>query len=137
MTVIKNCFELNCNREPMKSIYCGLALVFLTLSQLTAQVEKITLRDWNDCYRIANNHCEVIIGASCGGRVLSFSLDKKNIIFENTTQDGKTLKDWVEHPFDLDGGRFDYGPERTTTPLHALSWMGAWSAVIVDDQVYS
>jgi len=117
----------------MNRIYCGLALVFLTCTQLLAQVEKITWRGWPDCYRIKNKQCEVIIGASCGGRVLSFSLNGKNIIFENVSQNGKTLNDWRIKPFDPDGGRFDYGPERTTQSTHSLTWMGAWSAEIIDD----
>jgi hypothetical protein len=112
-------------------IFClSIIFTFLTCLHSFGQVEKITWRGWPDCYRISNKQCEVIIGASCGGRVLSFGMAGKNIIYENETQNGKLLKNWEQERFDPDGGRFDFGPEKITQPIHALSWMGKWKAEI-------
>jgi len=118
----------------MKIFYINLILIICTLTQLHAQVEKISYRGWTDCYRISNKHCEVIVGASCGGRVLSFSLNGQNVIYENQVQNGKLLKDWEKKRFDPDAGRFDFGPESTTQPIHAKTWMGKWEAEIIDRQ---
>jgi len=116
----------------MKNIFLGLIVFLFEASQLSAQVKKINYRGWTDCYRISNRQCEVIIGASCGGRVLSFSLNNKNILYENQLQDGKTLKDWGKEKFDPDAGRFDLGPERKTQQIHVQTWMGKWNAEIID-----
>lgn len=116
----------------MEKIFLGLIFILFEVNQLSAQVEKMSYRGWTDCYRLSNKQCEVIIGASCGGRVLLFSLNGKNIIYENQAQNGKTLKDWEKERFDPDAGRFDFGPERITQPIHAQTWMGKWDAEIID-----
>jgi len=116
----------------MKNIFLGLILLLFEVTQLSAQVKKISYRGWTDCYRISNNQCEVIIGASCGGRVLFFSMNGENILYENKLQDGKTLKNWEKERFDPDAGRFDLGPERKTQSIHAQTWMGKWKAEIID-----
>lgn len=112
----------------MRTFCLSIIFTFLSCFHSFSQVEKITWRGWTDCYRISNRQCEVIIGASCGGRVLSFAMAGKNIIYENEIQNGKTLNDWQKERFDPDAGRFDYGPEKITQPIHALSWMGKWKA---------
>ncbi|HEY5499662.1 MAG TPA: hypothetical protein VIK20_04685 [Bacteroidales bacterium] len=106
----------------------------LIFVQAFAQVEKTSYRSWSDCYRISNKQCEVIIGASFGGRVLSFSLNGKNVIYENQEQNGKLLRDWEKERFDPDAGRFDFGPEHITQPIHDKTWMGEWKAEIIDKQ---
>ena len=118
----------------MNNVLITLIIAFLPYTTLLSQVEKIAWRGWQECYRISNKQCEVIVDASCGGRVLSFSLGGKNIIFENALQDGKTMKEWRIKHFEPDGGRFDYGPERKTQSIHNLSWVGEWKAEIVDNQ---
>lgn len=97
--------------------------------------EEITWRGWPGCYRMSNQRCEVVIAPSSGGRVLWFSLDGKNIVYENPSQNGELLDDWIKNSFDPDGGRFDYGPERVTQALHAQSWMGEWKSEIIDNQI--
>lgn len=107
----------------MKIIYLSIVITFLNCIHLSGQVEKMTWRGWTDCYRISNRHCEVIIGASCGGRVLSFSINGKNIIYENEVQNGKSLNDWQKERFDPDAARFDYGPEKLPNQsMPLLGW---------------
>lgn len=114
----------------MKIFFTSLILTIFTLPKLSAQVEKTCYRGWTDCYRISNEHCEIVIGMSSGGRVFSFSLDGKDIIYENESQNGKSMLEWQSEPFDPDGGRFDYGPELVTRKIHNLTWMGSWTAQI-------
>lgn len=107
-----------------------LILMTFPLTPLSGQVEKITWRGWPDCYRISHSHCELIINTSTGGRVLSFSSQGENVMYENPAQNGKMYPDWLADSFDPDGGRFDYGPEGATQKKHALTWMGPWQAEI-------
>jgi len=51
-----------------------------------------------------------------------------NLIYEDPLQDGLVLKDYIQKPFDPDGGRFDYGQEEKTQQLHAHTYMGQWLA---------
>ena len=117
----------------MKYISVSLFLLIFNISNIFSQVEKIIWRGWENCYRLKNQKCEVIINASAGGKVAWFALGGKNIIYENTQQDGKILHDWQQNHFDPDGGRFDVGPEKLTHSIHTLSWLGAWNAEIVNN----
>ena len=58
-----------------------------------------------------------------------------NVIFEDSRQDGLILKDFLEQRFDPDGGRFDYGQEEHTKDLHAITYMGRWTAEIQSEFV--
>ena len=98
----------------MKKQYIIIVITLSALiyaSQLSAQVEKITYRKWTNCYKISNDSVSVIIVPEAGGRVLSYSLNNKNIIYQSSSQDGKKLSNWLSNWFDPDGGRFDLGPE--------------------------
>lgn len=108
-------------------------LLNIGLTNVVSQPQKITWRSWENCYRLKNEICEVIINPSAGGKVVWFALNGKNVIYENHQQNGKLLKDWQQSSFDPDGGRFDYGPEKETQPLHSITWMGAWNAEIIDN----
>ncbi|NEW83790.1 MAG: hypothetical protein GZ094_15685 [Mariniphaga sp.] len=114
----------------MKALFISLLILANGLNHSFGQVEKISYRNWENCYRLKNKKCEVIIGVSCGGRVLSFSIAGKSIIYENETQNGRLLNDWQKEWFDPDAGRFDYGPEKITQPIHSHSWMGKWNPEI-------
>jgi hypothetical protein len=92
-----------------------------------AKVEIVSYRGWKNCYQISNSVSKVIILPQSGGRVMEFTLNGKNIIYQNPVQDGKTYVDWQKNFFDPDGGRFDYGPEKVTNKLHNLTWMGFWT----------
>ncbi len=97
-------------------------------------MDKITYRGWVDCYRISNNTVSIIINASAGGRIMSFERNGINVIYEDANQDGLLLGDYLGEKFDPDGGRFDYGQEEKTRPLHAQTYMGPWSGKILNEQ---
>jgi hypothetical protein len=113
-----------------KTLYIILILLTgLSLSCL-AQVEKISYRGWSNCYRIHNDLTEVIIHPETGGRVMAYRIAGKNILYEDSLQNGKTFDHWKKEKFDPDGGRLDYGPEQVTQKIHSLTWMGPWKAEI-------
>ena len=96
-------------------------------------MKKITFRKWTDCYRISNNIVSLIINASAGGRIMSFERNGINIIYEDSSQDGLLLGDYMGERFDPDGGRFDYGQEEKTRHLHAQTYMGPWEGKILNE----
>lgn len=98
-----------------------------------SMIEKINYRGWTDCYKICNNTAEAIIAAESGGRLMYYSIKGENIIYENRELDGLKLKDYRDQDFDPDGGRFDWGPEKETREIHDMTWMGDYTAEIVDD----
>jgi hypothetical protein len=109
------------------------AISIITLQQINAIVEKITYRNWTDCYKIKNDSITIIINASAGGRIMSYERNGINVIYENSSQNGLLLSDYRSQGFDPDGGRFDLGQEQTTAGKHAILFMGHWTGEIIDD----
>ncbi len=105
-------------------LYCNL---------LSAKVEIISYRSWKNCYQISNAISKVIIVPESGGRVLAFTYKDKNIIYQDSTQNGKIYSNWTKKHFDPDGGRLDYGPEPEVSKIHAQTWMGKWEVKSVGE----
>lgn len=103
------------------------------MSSLHAKIEKITYRKWDDIYKMSNDKVEVLINPSSGGRVAAFTRNGINVIWEDSTQNGKYLKDYIEEGFDPDGGRFDLAPEHITQGIHHTTYMGAWKVEMLND----
>lgn len=114
----------------IKKVFIIIGIIQMSYSQIYSSVEKITYRRWNNCYKISNDSIEVIVNPEAGGRILRFALHGEDMIYEDSTQNGKLYSDFIKEGFDPDGGRFDYGPEIITNDLHALTWMGEWSTKI-------
>ncbi len=93
-------------------------------------VKKIEYRGWKDCYLISNDFARIIINASAGGRIMVYERHGINLIYEDSSQDGKLLTSYLAEGFDPDGGRFDYGQELITRDIHAQTYMGSWTAKI-------
>ncbi|WP_375582723.1 hypothetical protein [Cyclobacterium xiamenense] len=108
--------------------------VFLLISLFSypalSAIEPVSFRGWSNCYRIYNETVELIVHAETGGRVLAYRMGGKNILYADSSQNGKDFEAWQAQRFDPDGGRLDYGPETSTQKLHALTWMGPWKAQI-------
>ncbi len=107
-----------------------LMLISLPFADSYSQTQKVTYRDYSECYKISNDSVSVIIAAQAGGRVLSYSLNGKNIFYENTSLNGKTLANYIASPFDPDGGRFDVGFESLTAPIHDTTFIGPYTTEI-------
>ena len=117
----------------IKRMFVTVIIIFVSIINIHSEVQKISYRGWSECYKISNGSVEVIINPEAGGRILSFALNGSNVIFEDSTQNGKLLSDYRKKWFDVDGGRFDLGPEGATHKLHLLTWMGTWDAKIKGD----
>ncbi len=98
-----------------------------------AKVEVISYRGWKKCYQISNGVSTVIINPESGGRVLAFTFKNKNIIYQDSTQNGKVFSNWKETHFDPDGGRLDYGPVPEVFKIHEQTWMGKWEVKFVGE----
>jgi len=92
---------------------------------LLATVNLTTAADWrSQCLTIGTTKVKAVIDPAHGGRITSFSLNGKNIIYEIPNQ-----PDWI-YPENKDyfgpaGGRFDIGPEILVKP-HPELWDKAW-----------
>jgi len=114
-----------------KLIY--LLLIFILPMKTNAQIEKITYRGWTECYKMTNDSMEVIVNASSGGRILVLKKNGINVLWEYSAIDGKDHEDYNNSWYEVDAGRFDYGPEKVTQSIHAYSWTGPWDAEILSD----
>ena len=104
------------------SIFILLLSVNFTVSQVT--VTTISAFGYSNCIELKNNDVTVILDPNVGGRILSYELNGKNILFENPTLNGKTWQQGMPK-FEVSGGRFDIGPEKTT--LSRDSFHNTWT----------
>jgi hypothetical protein len=107
------------------SLLC-LILLLTASGTLWAKVEIISYRGWKNCYQISNALSNVIIVPESGGRLLAFTYRGKNIIYQDSSQNGMSFANWQKTHFDPDGGRLDYGPIEEVSTIHDHTWMGAW-----------
>jgi hypothetical protein len=82
---------------------------------------------YQGCVELSNERVRVVLEPNCGGRVLVYALDGKNVLYVDPNQDGWTYDG--THRIDPSGGRFDIGPEHTT-PKHDSLWLGKWTVEI-------
>ncbi len=85
-------------------------------------------RGYPNCLKLTNRSSEVILAPEAGGRVLVFSREGRNILYQDRSVDGLT---WQEggKSFHADGGRFDVGPAWLIPP-HLNLWLGPWSGTV-------
>lgn len=110
-----------------------IVLLLGSSSNSWAKVEVISYRGWKNCYQISNAVSKVIIVPESGGRVLAFTYNDRNIIYQDTTQNGKYFADWKKTHFDPDGGRLDYGPIEEVWTIHDQTWMGPWKVTAIGE----
>jgi len=88
---------------------------------------------YRNCIRLDNRHTRVILLPHSGGRVLSYTLDGIDALYENPEQQG-----WTYSPdkpiIEPCAGRFDIGPE-TIIPRHPLLWLGPWTGEIIGEGI--
>jgi len=80
---------------------------------------------WRDCLVMRGGDCKAIIVPAIGGRVLSYSINGENIIFDNPASNGRTLLN--SSNFWAGGYQLDVGPELRGVPSHTWLWQGPWS----------
>ena len=85
------------------SIFC--------FSQVT--INTVEAFGYKNCIELKNAKVKVILDPNVGGRILSYELNGKNILYEAPELNGKIWKKG-NPKFEVSGGRFDIGPEKTT-----------------------
>src|SRR4051794_28852574 len=88
---------------------CFLALA-ITAAPNTPGVTQEIYGGWNDCLVMRGGDCKAIIVPAIGGRVLSYSVNGENIIFDNPTNNGRTMLN-PPKGFSAGGYQLDIGPE--------------------------
>jgi hypothetical protein len=91
--------------------------------------EVVEFSGYSDCIQLSNDRARVILCPSAGGRVLEYSLDGKNALYLDPSEEG-----WVYQPgksSQMSAGRFDIGPEKVI-PNRPHLWMGRWQGEVTD-----
>jgi hypothetical protein len=102
------------------------ALLVCGVIQAQTVASYIAAFGYDSCVQLKNKTITVIIDPNAGGRVLSYSLNGVNVLYEDSTQNG-----WISTPQiprskgHLAGGRFDIGPSRIK-PNTDLFFFGKW-----------
>ncbi len=92
-------------------------------------VSRVDFFGYTDCVALTNDTTRVVLCHQAGGRVLEYSLQGKNVIWLDPTQQGW---EWTPDGPTVNpcGGRFDIGPEMLV-PKRPLLWAGRWTAEAV------
>jgi hypothetical protein len=90
----------------------------------------IAVYAYDSCVQLKNKIATVILEPNAGGRVISYSLNGINVLYEDSLQNGWVSSTKMPHSKGhLAGGRFDIGPSRTK-PNTDLFFFGKWNASI-------
>ena len=104
-------------------------ILFLFSGQAIAQntpdgTAWITHRGVENCILLSNESTRVVLDPSTGGRVIEYSLNGRNALYNAPENPGEGVR--IITP---DAGRFDIGPEMTA-PKRGAIWNGKWDAEI-------
>lgn len=118
----------------MRRVCCLLLLslfaapVFAQEKALPHGIESRRYTGWEECVFLNASEVPVqaIIIPAVGGRIINFSYDNDNILFENAASAGRTLSD-NKGPFWASGYQCDVGPELGHIPKHDQLWIGPYT----------
>lgn len=84
---------------------------------------------WEECYEFSapQKKIKALMVLDVGARLIQYSLDGENILFDPVDSRGKTLAKNKEG-FWTGGYQIDVGPEMRGIPAHKDLWMGPWNA---------
>jgi len=113
----------------MKKLFLLLFTTILATNLSFSQViiKNVEAFGYQNCIELRNPKVKVILDPNVGGRILSYELGGKNILYENLTLNGKIWKKGSPK-FEVSGGRFDIGPEKTAPARE--SFHTTWKAEI-------
>ena len=102
------------------------------------EVKNYTGWDESVFFRATGKPIQAVMVPAIGGRIVHYSLNGENIIFENAAAQGKTLAN-SKGEFWTGGYQCDVGPELHDLPGHEKLWVGPhrWRAGKNSVQVYS
>ena len=86
-----------------------------------------TYSGWEDSLVLTGGDCKVVATPAVGGRVVCFSVNGENVIYEDPESWGKTLAT-APAGFSMGGYQCDLGPELRGIPDHPGLWLGRWQA---------
>ncbi len=109
-----------------------LGFVWLLTAALLARAADSTTPDitpeiyggWNGGLVMRGGDVKAVVVPAVGGRVLNFSLNGENILFDNPDANGRTLLN--SSNFSVGGYQLDVGPELRGIPNHLWLWQGPW-----------
>ena len=104
----------------------GLSLALATSGADLSGVTNETYGGWTNCFVMRGGDCKAIVVPGVGGRILHYSINGENIIFENPDLWGDTLR--TKSNFWAGGYQCDIGPELRGIPDHKWLWQGPWTA---------
>jgi len=81
---------------------------------------------WTNCFVMRGGDCKAVLVPGVGGRILHYSINGENIIYENPDLWGDTLL--TKSNFWAGGYQCDIGPELRGIPDHKWLWQGPWTA---------
>src|ERR1044071_8500380 len=112
----------------------SLLMVPLAVALLTAHAaEELGVRGvtrdyysgWEGALMMRGGDCKLVVVPGVGGRVLEWSLNGENIIFQNRAAFGRTLSN-SPAGFSPGGAQCDLGPELRGIVPHPQLWNGQW-----------
>jgi hypothetical protein len=105
-----------------------LAVCLLPGARLAAQPKGIEIKPftgWSDSLHLEASGARAVIVPAVGGRILHYSIDGENVIWENRDAAGQTLGN-SRGDFWLGGYQLDLGPEIRGIPEHEVLWKGVY-----------
>lgn len=96
----------------------------LALRAATPDVVPEVYAGWKDCLVLRGGDCKAVVVPAIGGRILSYTLNGENILFDNPESNGRTLLN--SSNFLAGGYQLDLGPELRGVPNHKWLWQGPW-----------
>lgn len=113
----------------MKSLL--LPAILLLLPQGQSELRREAYQGWPEAVLIdaPKAGASLVIAPAVGGRLISYGLGGKNLLFENPDYLGKTLDNSAPGALDQGyiGYNIDLGPETRGIPKHLALWVGKYS----------
>jgi hypothetical protein len=105
-------------------------ILLIALPQVNVRREPY--KGWSDAVQVDATmpHASLVLAPELGGRLISYGLDGRSLLFENPDYLGKTLANAAPGALDQGyiGYNFDLGPETRGLPKHLALWVGKYSA---------
>lgn len=120
------------DRLNMNQLLVVMIFLALTLGAIAADTKSgspdVTMEaygGWNECLIMRGGDCKAVVVPAIGGRVLNYSVNGENILFDNPLANGRTLLH--SSNFQAGGYQLDVGPELRGIPSHRWLWQGPWN----------
>ncbi|MEZ6136745.1 MAG: hypothetical protein R3C53_17760 [Pirellulaceae bacterium] len=84
---------------------------------------------YDNCIELSNSSAQVILCPAAGGRVLSYALNGKNVLYLPSGDEGWRW-DGTSANGPMHAGRFDIGPEQVV-PRRPVLWQGEWQGKLL------